>query len=112
MKITVEILPATREDLIALLEPRTLVKADAVAFGYTYLADIEDQFRKYDGHPPGAKRTKGLDGNDWWWRYVNGVWVVYRVVDSRRWALGNHRTSSHGCCVRSSFSSCLSSAMA
>jgi hypothetical protein len=88
MRVIVEILPTAREDLITLLEPRSPVKADAVAFAYTYLADIEDQFQKFDGLPPGARRTPGPDGNDWWWRYVNGVWVVYRISNSRRWRFG------------------------
>lgn len=88
MKIAVVILPTAREELLELLEPRSLVKADAVLFAYTYLTDIENQFQKHDGYPPGAKRTKDLEGSDWWWKYVNGVWVVYRVADSRRWRFG------------------------
>ena len=85
MRVVVEILPTARQELVALLEQRVPVPADAVAFATAYLADIEQQFDQFEGFPPGVRRTKRRDGAEWWWRYVNGVWVVYHVKNSRTW---------------------------
>jgi hypothetical protein len=80
VRVVVEILPEARQDLLNLLAARTRTDEDAIRFGYTYLEDMDQQFTKYQGLPPGARRRRWPDGTDWWWRYVNGVWVECRVV--------------------------------
>lgn len=92
MKIVVAILPEARRDLLALLEPRTAGSEDAIAFARVYLADLEEQFVLYKGYPSGARRTRAPGGGVWWWRYVDGVWVVYQITDARRWFGGSVRT--------------------
>jgi hypothetical protein len=85
MKVIVAILPEARQDLLTLLEPRATITTDTIGFGRIYLEDLEQQFVKYNGYPPGARRTQTSDGSEWWWRYVDGVWVVYRIAEARRW---------------------------
>jgi hypothetical protein len=88
MRVEVTILPEARHDLLTLLAPRTQSESDAIHFGYTYLEDLDRQFQRFDGIPPGSRRVRGADGSERWWRYVNGIWVVYRIADRSRWLFG------------------------
>jgi hypothetical protein len=85
MKVVVEVLPEARHDLITLLERKSPTESDAVAFGYVYLEDLEQLFVRHKGFPPGTRRARAPDGSVWWWRYVNGVWVVYRAAETSSW---------------------------
>jgi hypothetical protein len=88
VRVISEILPEARRDLVQLLEGRASVASDAVLFAAEFLADIEQQFTQFEGFPPGVRQTRGSDGAEWWWRYVNGVWAVYHVRNSRTWLFG------------------------
>jgi hypothetical protein len=92
MRVVVAILPEARHDLLTLLEPRLPNAADAIALGHVYLLDLEQQFVRHKGYPPGARRTLAPDGGEWWWGYVDGLWEVYRIADTRRWFGGSVRT--------------------
>lgn len=88
MRVEVTFEPEARSDLLALLAGRTADSGDAIGFGVIYLRDLVEQFVRHRGLPPGVRRVRTPDGREWWWRYVNGVWVVYRLDDRRTWLFG------------------------
>jgi hypothetical protein len=88
MRVEVMFEPEARNDLLTLLAARTADTGDAIGFGLIYLRDIVEQFERHRGLPSGARRVRMPDGHDWWWRYVNGVWVIYRLSDRKTWLFG------------------------
>ena len=80
MQIVVELTTEARQDLLRLIAARTPDEGDAVRFAALYADDIEAQFRKYEAPPPGARRLVGADGEEWWWRYADGIWTVFTVA--------------------------------
>ncbi|WP_439625899.1 hypothetical protein [Gemmata sp.] len=92
MKVVVQILPEARHELIRLLESRCRTKAAALDVGTVYLEDITQQFHQHQGIPTGVRRTRAADGNERWWRYADGIWVVYHMAEVRRLFGGTVRT--------------------
>ena len=90
MKIIVKTLPEAAQELLHLLGPPTALGTLVAAT--TYLEDLHNLFCKHDGHLPGARAERAPDRERWWWRYTNGVWVLYRVTESRRWFRRRVRT--------------------
>lgn len=85
MKVVVAFTTESRADLVALLSARTKAPGDAVRFAAEFLVDMEEQLRENDGVPPGAKRYVDDNGAEWWWKYTNGVWLVYSLEDRTSW---------------------------
>ena len=73
MKVVVEFTTEARADLVALLEARVSAEADALQFAAFYLDDIEQQFQKCEGPPPGSRRLARNGVEEWWWRYADGI---------------------------------------
>jgi hypothetical protein len=85
----VVIAATARAELLALLEAqapnRSTALLDAIVTAATYLEDLVALFDQHDGRLPGAIEERAPDDGDWWWRYTNGVWVIYRTTETRRW---------------------------
>ncbi len=78
MRVEVEFTTRARQQLLVLVSARVPTKDDAVQFAELYVEDIELQFQKYEGVPPGAEERRGANGKVWWWHYADGIWTVYR----------------------------------
>lgn len=85
MKVVVKFTTRARQDLFALLVARTPTAGDAARFGAEFLEDVEQQLRDHDGIPPDAEQYVDSRGTTWWWRYVNGIWLAYRIDDQTSW---------------------------
>lgn len=83
MEIVVKTLPEAVQELLHLLVPPAAPSALIAAT--VYLEDLHDLFHNHNGHLPGAREERAPDRGRWWWQYTNGVWVLYRVTDVRRW---------------------------
>ena len=81
MKVVVECTTEARAELVALLAARMPTEGDAVRFAAEYVEDIEQQFREHEGPPPGSRRLRRTGTEEWWWRYANGIWTVFRIAD-------------------------------
>lgn len=92
MRIVVEFTVEARAELFALLAARVPTEGDAARFGELFLEDIEQQFRDYEGLPPGVESYVGARGTVWWWRYVDGIWLAYTFEDSTSWMFRTVRT--------------------
>lgn len=85
MKVVVEFTTEARIDLFAVLAARMPTAGGAARFSAEFLEEMEQQLRAHDGLPPGAEQHADADGVSWWWRYVNGIWMGYRLEDRTTW---------------------------
>lgn len=92
MRVEVEFLSEACTELLALLRPGSRSVEDAVRFVIVYVEDAERQLAAFLGEPPGAERQVGADGEEWWWHYVNNVWLGYHITDGRGWPFMRIRT--------------------
>lgn len=92
MKVVVEVTVAAREDLLALIAARTPTVGDATNFAAVYLGDIAQQLQEHEGPPPGSRRVRRHGAEEWWWRYADGVWTLFRIVDRPGWLFSATRT--------------------
>lgn len=88
MKIVVQVSTAARAELVRLLSGRVPDPADAVRFATLYVEDLVQQFRLHRGAPPEAERWDDGPRGFYWWRYVEGVWVLFRVTERPAGLLG------------------------
>jgi hypothetical protein len=79
MPIEFVVLPQARQELLDLLTPRVPEPGGVARFGGVFIDDMEDTFRRHDGRPPGTERRDGPQGSRYWWLYVEGVWVGFRI---------------------------------
>jgi hypothetical protein len=92
MRVVVGVTIAAREDLLALITTRTPTEGDAVEFAALYVADIVQQLREHEGPPPGSRRLRRHGMEEWWWRYADGIWTLFRIADEPGWLFSTTRT--------------------
>ena len=85
MRVEVEFTARARTMLVRWLARRMPNPDDAYPLAVVYVEAATGVMMSSQGRPDGAvKRTRG-DGAEWWWQYLNGVWWVYTLTDSKRW---------------------------
>jgi hypothetical protein len=82
MRVEVEVTPTARAELLRLLESRTRRADDALRTAGVYLDDLEQQFQRHGGAPPDAHVVRRH--GEFWWLYLDGVWLGYLVQDRAR----------------------------
>ena len=88
MTVEVEWTTRARAELVRLLTGMSDSVEDAIRFAGLFLDDIDAEFVARDGEIPDAVHARQPGGPEWWWRYVNGVWVGYTFRDRRAWMFG------------------------
>lgn len=83
MRIVFDVTVDARADLVRLLEPRVSQPLDAVLRAANVIEDVEQQIQVNGRLPAPAVRIVRADGINWWWQYVDGVWLGFQLTESR-----------------------------